>query len=427
MKNWTLAMAHCALLMTTGNTFAQLTQRVLFLGNSYTSVNNLPAMTVACALSAGDSLIVDSNTPGGYTFEGHSTNPTSLQKIALGNWDFVVLQEQSQRPSFPIAQVEIEVFPFATQLDNLIHQANPCTETIFYMTWGRANGDASNCPNWPPVCTYEGMDSLLNERYRTMADDNDALLAPVGEVWHYLRDQHPEIQLYQSDDSHPSEAGTYAAACTFYSIIFRKSPLLISHIGNVSADQATIIRNAVETVVYNDLAEWHVGEYDPQAAFTFDSDSTSNIVSFQNQTVGAAEYYWSFGDGSFSDETSPSHSFAPGMYEVDLYASSCGLIDTATAEINIIATRVEELQNHFLHIYPNPVRGNVNVEILSVNMGQEFLEIVSAAGILCARHPITDQRNIISLHALKEGLYFMRWMRDGRMILTEPILVGAAE
>lgn len=402
---------------------AQLTQRALFLGNSYTSVNNLPSMTAACALSAGDSLIVDSNAPGGYTFQGHSTNPTSLEKIAQGNWDFVVLQEQSQRPSFPIEQVETEVFPFATQLDNLIRQANTCTETVFYMTWGRANGDASNCPNWPPVCTYEGMDSLLNERYRTMANDNDALLAPVGAVWRYLREEHPEIELYQADESHPSEAGTYAAACTFYSVIFRKSPMLINYTGNVSADHAAIIRNAVELIVYNDFAEWHVGEYDPQAVFSADTTIASNTITFQNQSSGALEFHWDFGDNNFSDEENPTHTFFPGVYEVSLTASRCGLFDTMAIEIQIIGTSTEELTDTYFHVYPNPVRGNVNVEVSNASMRNAYLEIISAAGIICARYPISERKNIISLHLLSEGLYFLRMIMDNTVVSSQPLMV----
>ena len=112
-------------------------KKVLFLGNSYTSVNNLPEMTRVLALSASDTLIYDSNTPGGHTLEGHFGNVTSTGKIAQGTWDFVVLQEQSQRPSFPDEQVEVEVFPFARKLDSLINISNPCTETMFYMTWGK--------------------------------------------------------------------------------------------------------------------------------------------------------------------------------------------------------------------------------------------------------------------------------------------------
>lgn len=44
-----------------------LTKKVLFLGNSYTAVNNLPQMMADVAVSAGDTLWFDSNTPGGYT------------------------------------------------------------------------------------------------------------------------------------------------------------------------------------------------------------------------------------------------------------------------------------------------------------------------------------------------------------------------
>ena len=167
------------LLVVVYNTNAQ-TKRALFLGNSYTNVNNLPQLTSNAALSAGDTLIVDKNTPGGYTLEGHSTNTTSLNKIMQGDWDFVVLQEQSQRPSFPISQVQQDVFPYANQLDSIINAYNSCAETVFYMTWGRKNGDANNCQFWPPVCTYEGMDSLLNLRYMMMADMNDAIASPVG-------------------------------------------------------------------------------------------------------------------------------------------------------------------------------------------------------------------------------------------------------
>ncbi|MFN6091126.1 MAG: SGNH/GDSL hydrolase family protein, partial [Bacteroidota bacterium] len=174
----------------------QQIKKVLFIGNSYTYVNDLPALLSNAAQSTGDSVIYDSNCIGGYTFQLHSTNATTLQKIAQGNFDFVVLQEQSQLPSFPISQVQSSVYPYAKTLDSLINVANPCTETVFYMTWGRKNGDASNCPNWPPICTYSGMDSLLRMRYENMANTNSALVSPVGAVWRYIRNNFPGIELY---------------------------------------------------------------------------------------------------------------------------------------------------------------------------------------------------------------------------------------
>ena len=56
-------------------------------------------MVRSLASSAGLSATTTSNTPGGQTLQGHTTN--SMGTINSGNWDVVVLQEQSQKPSFP--------------------------------------------------------------------------------------------------------------------------------------------------------------------------------------------------------------------------------------------------------------------------------------------------------------------------------------
>jgi hypothetical protein len=96
---------------------AQQTIKALFIGNSYTYYNNLPQLTANIALSLGDTLTFDSNTIGGYTFEQHSTNTTTITKITAQPWDYVILQEQSQLPSFPPSQVQADVLPFADSLD----------------------------------------------------------------------------------------------------------------------------------------------------------------------------------------------------------------------------------------------------------------------------------------------------------------------
>ena len=238
-----------------GYSYAQESKEVLFLGNSYINVNDLPQLLVEAAASVGDIVVKDQNTPAGYTLEWHSTDVTSLNKIKQGTWDFVVLQEQSQRPSLWDAYVEEYVYPFAQRLNDTIVKYNPCAETAFYMTWGRENGDPSNCSAWPPVCTYEGMDDLLRERYLIMANDNEAITSPVGAVWRYLRDNNLNIDLYYSDGSHPSLAGSYAAAITFYTVIFRNDPTLITFNSTLPTNEASTIKDVVKLVVYDNLTE----------------------------------------------------------------------------------------------------------------------------------------------------------------------------
>ncbi|OIP02673.1 MAG: hypothetical protein AUJ98_00525 [Bacteroidetes bacterium CG2_30_33_31] len=336
--------------------FSQTVRRVLFLGNSYTFVNDLPQLTANFSQAAGDSLIFDSNTPGGYSLQQHSVNQTTLTKIALGNWDFVVLQEQSQMPSFPLSQVLVEVFPYAKKLDSLIKAANPCTQTIFFMTWGRKNGDSYNCSSWPPVCTYLGMDSLLNLRYRIMADSNSAFVALVGATWHYLRDNYPSIELYDTDQSHPSAAGSYAAATTFYSIIFQKNPQLVHYDYSLNNANAQIIRNAAKLIAFDSLSKWNVGKYIPQSNFNY--NVSNDTVYFNNSSIYASNYLWNFGDGDTSTAISPMHVYSTNaLFKVKLISKKCGLMDSISKSINIVNSSIRENANsNFFTLYPNPTK-----------------------------------------------------------------------
>src|SRR5262245_40381733 len=108
---------------------AQLSYHVLFLGNRYTGVNNLPQFVHDVALSSGDKLIFNSNTPGGYQLINHSQDVTSQNKIMTGGWDYVVIQGQSQEPVVQNSQFNSG----AAALYNLIKQYNPCAVTMPYM------------------------------------------------------------------------------------------------------------------------------------------------------------------------------------------------------------------------------------------------------------------------------------------------------
>lgn len=227
---------------------------VLFIGNSYTYVNNLPDLVSQMYAGSGDSFEYTMSAPGGCTFQQHCT--VSLPYIQQGGWDYVVLQEQSQLPSFPESQFMQESYPYAQQLCSLVRQYSPDAKIVFYMTWGRKNGDPQNGQYYPPLNTYEGMDSLLYARYMMMAEDNHTCVSPVGAVWHYIRDYYPDLELYQSDDSHPSYFGSYVAACSFYTTFTGQNPLNISWNGSLDESTASIAKNAVKTIVYDSLSKW---------------------------------------------------------------------------------------------------------------------------------------------------------------------------
>lgn len=384
---------------------------VLFIGNSYTEVNNLPQMVFSIANSMGDNMTYSSNTPGGCTFSQHCTNQ-SMQLICQGGWDVVVLQEQSQYPSFPQSQVEAEVFPYAERLVDSIYAHNPCAEPMFYMTWGRRDGDQNNAPYFPVLGTYEGMDSMLCLRYTYMAEANDASLCPVGRVWRYLHDNNREINLYASDGSHPSVAGTYAAACAFYTLIFHRDPSYIDFTPtSLDTSEASTIRGAVRMVVYDNLTQWQ--RHLPEVGIHLLGNIGSNAVSFGAEPQHADSLHWFFGDGTDTITSSVSdltmqHTYADsGFYTVNLVASRHCMTDTATITVHIGGTTepvsIISVGNNTPSVYPNPTSGTINVTVDA-----------TAKATLCAAdgrqvwHGTVCGSTAISLHGLPSGIYTLR-------------------
>ena len=194
--------------------------QVLFIGNSYTGYNNLATMVENVAASAGYSFSNSSLTPGGATLYQHSQNASTYNQMASKNWDYVVIQAQSQEPSFPNNQVATQTLPYADQLVDSIRSIVPCAQPTFFRTW-EEKMVISGIALLPSIVHVRRHGFPLHLRYRMMADSNDAYLSPVGSVWKYIRDTDSTIALYTSDGSHPSLAGSYVAACTFFTVFTR--------------------------------------------------------------------------------------------------------------------------------------------------------------------------------------------------------------
>lgn len=407
LKRFISASLTLMLFMPVGKVFSQ--KRILFLGNSYTAQNNLPLLTYEFALSAGDTIYYESNAPGGSTLEGHTTNAGTLARIEKGGWDYVVLQEQSQLPSFPDFQVEQDVYPYAQKLDSLIQASNDvCTETIFYMTWGRKNGDQSNCSNWPPICTFEGMNELLRERYIQMAKDNEALISPVGALWHFIRKKHPELELYIADGSHPSLLGSYAAACSFYTVIFGKDPNISTYLPQgLSQVDADKIKVAARQVVYDSLSYWRAYASGPSAQFQI-TPVTVNQFLFSSEYDSTSTYHWTFGDGMEAGIPSPIHSYAEkGTYTVHLTVERCGIQDSMSREVQV--NGLAELQENGLgiRIYPNPMTHHV-VCVEQENVDFTQAEIWSLDGKLILSSSLSSQKQFIDLSQFSGKLFLLR-------------------
>jgi hypothetical protein len=329
-------------------------KKILWIGNSYTGTNNLPLMFYNLALSGGDTVVYDSNTPGGMTFLGHTTNAATIQKIAANNWDFVVLQAQSQEPSFPPSQVEAQTYPYAAVLDSLVRISNPCTETVFYMTWGRKYGDAQNCAIYPPICTFDGMNNRLWESYKEMADDNRGIVSPAGIAWKRSREADSTINLWSGDNSHPSVAGSYLTACVFYATMLRKNPVGLSYTAGLPANQAAFLQQIAHTTVLDSVQACNMERWLPNADFTYTMNDMA--VSYSANSNAAFSYLWDFGDASQETGSNITHVYASsGSYEVRLIVSdSCGNSDTLMQVVDLFVANAQNDEALAWRVFPNP-------------------------------------------------------------------------
>jgi hypothetical protein len=200
------------------------TTRVLFIGNSYTYVNDLPGMFKSLSISLGKAVYTDMSAPGGYSLEQHLSNPETQLKISSGNWNFVILQEQSQMPAIEYYRYNF-TYPSARRLDSIIKSHN--SGTMFFMTWGRRYGGIqcidTSCS--PPFVNFSHMQDTISSAYRMIANELNASLCQVGNVWKQSVNTDSSVILWDADLSHPSLAGTYLSACSFYTKIFHSSPI----------------------------------------------------------------------------------------------------------------------------------------------------------------------------------------------------------
>ena len=186
-------------------------RRVLFIGNSYTYVNDLPGLLVQLAATSGvpPKLIAESITVGGATLESHWTTGTAQARIDERGWYAVVLQGQSVEPVFPGSTFAAYALKFAAR--TTAAGALP----VFFGTWARASGDAVYGEPWSGG-TADAMQDRLTAAYSAAATKGAGVVAKVGEGFRLSLKTRPSLALHASDGSHPSLAGTYLAACVFY-------------------------------------------------------------------------------------------------------------------------------------------------------------------------------------------------------------------
>jgi lysophospholipase L1-like esterase len=224
--------------------------RVLFVGDSYTYVNDLPTTFANLAWSAGERVETQTLADGGETLAGHVADAATASTIDAQTWNTVVLQDQSENPASP-AYRQTEMYPAATQLVALIRHAGE--QPLLFLTWGHQSG-------WPQdgLPTYATMQAAVDQGYIGLAAELAVPIAPVGAAWQTVVTAQASPELWQGDGVHPTTAGTYLAACVFFATIFRRSPVGLNYVDGLPKSEAAMLQRVAAMTALTGRAEWAV-------------------------------------------------------------------------------------------------------------------------------------------------------------------------
>jgi hypothetical protein len=177
--------------------------KLLFIGNSFTARNDLPGLIAKLAAARDKTLGHRLISAGGASLRTHWNAGEALKTIQSGEYDHAVLQEQSTLPVKNVKRMHENVRLF----DHAIKAAG--AKTVLYMTWARQNAPESQ--------------QAITDAYVSLGRELGATVVPVGLAWQRFLGKYDRPVLHDKDQSHPTMAGSYLAACVFLAVLFGES------------------------------------------------------------------------------------------------------------------------------------------------------------------------------------------------------------
>jgi hypothetical protein len=204
--------------------------RLLFIGNSLTSTNDLPGMLEALSRTAGGPRVdCESVAFPNYSLEDHWNRGDAAKAIARGGWRTVILQ---QGPSaLPESQVLLR--EYTRMFDANIRRVG--AKTALYMVW--------------PFSTRRGDFDGVKASYQAAARDVGGLFLPVGEAWRAVWRRDAKISLYGPDGFHPAPEATYLAALVIYQRLMGTLPAAMPSSMRIVPERAAVLRQAAADVI----------------------------------------------------------------------------------------------------------------------------------------------------------------------------------
>ena len=199
--------------------------KVLFIGNSLTAVNDVPAIVARLAMADRQPQpLLRTVAVGGFSLEDHWNQGEARRAIDAGPWDVVVLQ---QGPSALLESRQLLV-TYARRFGEVIRKGG--ARPAMYMVW--------------PSIARRSDSGGVSESYRAAAKAIGAAVFAAGDAWSLVLSRRRDFPLYDTDGLHPTFAGSYLAALVIYQGLYGRTPVGLPPLGGLSAADARLLQDA---------------------------------------------------------------------------------------------------------------------------------------------------------------------------------------
>ena len=215
--------------------------RVLFIGNSFTFWHS-GLWRQLQALSAGMTPPLGYETDrvvrGGASLEVMWKRTKARERIAEGNWDVVVLQED-------LPETDVASFrEYAAKFVEAVRAVG--ARPVLFMAWDYDR------------LGWISLDEILSA-HQEVAASLQVEVAPVGLAWLNASAAQPDLDMYARDREHPSVAGSYLALMVIEATVSGLDPvahdadeLRLPGLERLEAEDAAFLQQIAE----QSIAEW---------------------------------------------------------------------------------------------------------------------------------------------------------------------------
>lgn len=379
---------------------AQDTTKVLFIGNSFTSQNNLPALFAQLSQGSGKNVVVASHMPGGISVgdisqgtSAHMNNPLVYSLIRSNDWDYLVLQDNQGRfclgyGQFPSSSLVIE--GHIRIRDSLLFY-HPCAHMIWYAGFGPKNGYL------PYASTGSALIDTIYQNYQFLRDTAGQIIAPIGPAFQRIISGFPSIILWDTDDTHPSLYGSYLIANVIYTTIFKSSPIMSSYNPSIASSTDSLLKNIAYQTTIDSLN--YTGLLNITPAIN-QVGNTLSVSGFQN-----CNWFYN-GNPYISNNCTINMAQSGNYYAVLTDINNCELKTLEKAYFILNGFENSTVNPNFL-IFPNPADDFFYLNSKLLDISNHVLEIYDVMGNLVKSEIIEQNQQKINVEDLSNGLYLL--------------------